>query len=77
MEIPNDPGHGDSPAAWTAVVIMLIGVIAGAVFFVLHMATMVFASAGLVVFGLLVGWILSKAGWGVNGPRFKPKKSAK
>jgi len=68
-----DPGHGDSPAAWTAVIVMLIGIAAGTVFFFLDMAALVWASAGIVVIGALLGFILSKAGYGVNGPKFSPK----
>lgn len=69
----SDPGHGDSPAAWTAVVVMLIGIAAGTVFFFLHMTAMVWVCVGVVVVGALLGWILAKAGYGVNGPRFTPK----
>lgn len=68
-----DPGHGDSPAAWTAVIIMLIAVAAGTVFFFLHMATMVWVCAGVLVAGWVLGWVLSKAGYGVNGPKYAPK----
>ena len=68
-----DPGHGDSPAAWTAVIVMLIGIAAGAVFFFLHNATMVWVCAGIVLLGLVLGFILSKAGYGVNGPKYQPK----
>ena len=68
-----DPGHGDSPAAWTAVIIMLIGISAGAVFFFLHNAPMVWVSAGVAVLGLIIGFILAKAGYGVKGPKFRPK----
>lgn len=68
-----EPGHGDSPAAWTAVVVMLIGIAAGTVFFFLHMATLVWVCVGVVVLGALLGFILSKAGYGVNGPRYSPK----
>ncbi|MGD9606619.1 MAG: DUF6704 family protein [Leucobacter sp.] len=68
-----DPGHGDSPAAWTAVIVMLIGIAAGAVFFFLHNATMVWVCAGVVLLGLVLGFILSKAGYGVNGPKYQPK----
>ncbi|MEJ6489322.1 hypothetical protein PQI23_06280 [Leucobacter sp. USCH14] len=67
-----DPGHGDSPAAWTAVVVMLIGIAAGTVFFFLDMPVFVWACVGVVVIGALLGWILSKAGYGVNGPKFTP-----
>lgn len=68
-----EPGHGDSPAAWTAVVVMLIGVALGTVFFFLHNPTMVWVSAGVVALGAILGWILSKAGYGVNGPKYTPK----
>jgi hypothetical protein len=70
-----DPGHGDSPAAWTAVIVMLLGVAAGTVFFFLHMDTWVWVCAGFVGLGALLGWVLSKAGYGVNGPKFTPKAS--
>ncbi|TPW71017.1 DUF6704 family protein [Schumannella sp. 10F1B-5-1] len=73
MSEENDPGHGNSPAAWTAVVIMLIGFAIGTVAFFLDVAWLVWASAGLVVVGLLVGVILAKAGYGVAGPRYVPK----
>ncbi|GAA1321166.1 DUF6704 family protein [Leucobacter albus] len=68
-----DPGHGDSPAAWTAVVVMLIGIAAGTVFFFLHMPTLVWVCVGVVALGLVLGGILAKAGYGVKGPRFTPK----
>ncbi|GAA5027551.1 DUF6704 family protein [Microbacterium fluvii] len=68
-----DPGHGHSPAAWTAVIIMLIAVTLGTVFFFLDLPVLVWASAGLLVVGLLVGWGMAKAGYGVNGPKYAPK----
>lgn len=68
-----DPGHGNSPAAWTAVIIMLTAIVIGTTAFVLDVPWLVWASAGLVVVGLLVGFILAKSGWGVNGPKYQPK----
>ena len=68
-----DPGHGHSPAAWTAVVIMLLGFAAGAVFFCLDMPIAVVASAVVILAGLIVGWVMAKAGWGVKGPKYTPK----
>ena len=70
-----DPGHGDSPAAWTAVIIMLISIAAGTVFFFLHMSTAVWVCAGVMVFGWVLGGILAKLGYGVNGPKYTPKTS--
>ncbi|MGO1234777.1 MAG: DUF6704 family protein [Microbacterium gubbeenense] len=68
-----DPGHGHSPAAWTAILIMLVAVSIGTVALYLDQIWLVWAAGGLVVVGLIVGWILSKAGFGVNGPKYQPK----
>lgn len=68
-----DPGHGHSPAAWTAVVIMLIGFTAATVAFCFEQPTLVWITAALIPIGLLVGWILAKAGYGVKGPKYSPK----
>jgi len=68
-----DPGHGHSPAAWTAVIVMLLGVTTGTIAYVLDQPLFVWLSAGLVLVGALLGWILAKAGWGVNGPKYAPK----
>lgn len=68
-----DPGHGHSPAAWTAVVIMLAAVTFGTLFFVLDMPALVWASAGLLVVGALVGWFMARAGYGVGGSKYTPK----
>ena len=69
-----DPGHGHSPAAWTAVVIMLVAIALGTVFFFLDLPVAVYICAGLALVGLVVGWILSRAGYGVNGPKYLPKE---
>lgn len=68
-----EPGHGDSPAAWTAVIVMLLGIAVGTVAFFMHQAWLVWACAGVVVVGALLGFILAKAGYGVNGPRYAAK----
>ncbi|WP_405216912.1 DUF6704 family protein [Agrococcus sp. Ld7] len=61
-----DPGHGDSRAAWASVVVMLIAVAAGTLFFFLDMPMLVWASAGLLLVGLLLWPILAKAGYGLQ-----------
>jgi len=68
-----DPGHGHSPASWVAVVIMLVAVGLGTLFFFLDMPILVWASAGLLVVGLLVGWGMARAGYGVNGEKTTAK----
>lgn len=60
-----DPGEGHSIAAWTAVTIMLVAITIGTVAFFLAQAWLVWASVALLVVGLVVGWVLSKVGYGV------------
>ena len=69
-----DPGHGHSPAAWTAVVIMLVAVALGTLFYFLDMPVLVWASAGLLVVGLIVGWVMKRAGYGVGGSKVAAKE---
>ena len=71
MNDENDPGHGSSPAAWTGVTIMLIGVSAGTLFFWLDMPLYVWLSATLLVVGPVVGMLMAKAGYGVGGSKIK------
>ena len=73
MSTESDPGHGNSPAAWTAVIIMLVAFSIGTLAFWFDIAWLVFASAGLVVVGALVGLVLKKAGYGVDGAKLTPK----
>lgn len=68
-----DPGHGHSPAAWTSVIIMLIALSIGTAALFLDEIWLVWASAALFVVGPIVGFILSKAGYGVRGPKYQPK----
>lgn len=69
-----DPGHGHSPAAWTAVVIMLVAVALGTVFYWLDMPVLVWASVALLVVGPIVGWAMAKSGYGVNGSKYASKE---
>ena len=73
MNTAHDPGHGSSPAAWTAVIIMLVAISAGTLFFWLEQPTLVWASAALLAVGPVVGWAVAKAGYGVKGPKYKVK----
>ena len=73
MSDVNEPGHGNSPAAWVAVIIMLVAFTIGTLAFWFDLAWLVWASAGLLVVGALTGVVLSKLGYGVNGPKYAPK----
>jgi hypothetical protein len=68
------PGHGNSPAAWTTVSIMTLAFAVGTLGFCFNDAIIVWASAGLLVLGGIVGLILKLAGFGVGGDRLKPKQ---
>jgi hypothetical protein len=67
--ISEEPGHGSSPAAWTAVVIMLIGVTIGTAALFLNVLPLVWLGAALIPVGLVVGGVLKAAGFGVGGAR--------
>jgi len=69
----HDPGHGNSPAAWVAVTIMLTAFAIGTFAFWFEVVWLVWASAALLVVGLLVGVVLAKLGYGVKGPKYLPK----
>ncbi|WP_345750233.1 HGxxPAAW family protein [Microbacterium rhizophilus] len=69
----DDPGHGHSPAAWTAVIIMLIAVALGTVALFIDVWVLFWVAVGLLVVGALAGWILGKAGYGANGPKYQTK----
>ena len=66
-------GEGHSPAAWTGVLVMLFAIALGTVAFVIELPGLVWASVGLLAAGILAGWLLSRAGYGVNGPKYVPK----
>ncbi|MCG2624079.1 hypothetical protein LVY72_19510 [Arthrobacter sp. I2-34] len=64
-------GHGNSPAAWTCVLIMLVGSIAAAVGFIIASNPVFWGSVVVMLIGLVVGWVMKKAGYGVGGSKLK------
>jgi len=66
-----DHGHGDSVASWTAVIVIMVAFAAGTLAFWFDQPVLVWASAGLAVVGLALGFILRGAGYGVNGSKSK------
>lgn len=66
-----EPGHGDSVAAWTTVIIVIVAFAFGTLFFWLDIAPLVWASAAVAVAGVGVGYYLKKAGYGVGGSKSK------
>ncbi len=73
MSDETGPGEGNSPAAWVAVIIMLAAIAGGAFAFWFDVPWLVWTFAGFVVVGAIVGVVLRRMGYGVNGPRYVPK----
>ncbi|GAB3047326.1 HGxxPAAW family protein [Sediminivirga luteola] len=59
-----DPGHGNTVAAWTGVFIMLFGGIISLIGNILDSWPVFFAGFGVAAVGLVVGYLLRRAGKG-------------
>lgn len=73
-EIPDehvDPGHGNTVAAWAAVLVMLVGIGAGTVFFYLDQPLYVWICAAVTAGGLVLGGLLKVVGLGKKRPAAK------
>jgi hypothetical protein len=69
----NEISHGNSPAAWTAVAIMLVAVFAGTIALYVGAIVIVIACAILGLIGIIVGYIMRKLGYGVGGSKLTVK----
>lgn len=56
--------HGNTPAAWTAVVMILIGFVVGGAGMVAGSPAVVLAGAGVIVLGAVVGKVMQMMGLG-------------
>jgi hypothetical protein len=61
----SDVHHGNTPAAWTTVIIITIAFVLGTLAVIVGNWTLFWASAGLVVVGAIVGKVMQAAGLGV------------
>lgn len=66
-----DPGHGDSVASWAAVITIMVAFTIGTFAFWFEQPAIVWASAFLAVAGVILGVVLKRAGYGVNGSKSK------
>ncbi|WP_293697999.1 DUF6704 family protein [uncultured Agrococcus sp.] len=66
-----DPGHGNTVAAWTAVLVMLVSIGAGTVFFYLDQPLYVWICAAVTAGGLVLGGLLKLVGLGKKRPAAK------
>ena len=74
MNPASDPGHGHSPAAWAAVIVMILFLSIGTVAFFFGVWWLVIASGVLTLAGWGLGFVLAALGWGVKGPKYQPKE---
>lgn len=66
-----EPGHGNSIAAWATVGVVTLAFSIGTLFFFLDNALMVWLSAVLALGGVGLGYFLKKSGYGVDGQHSK------
>lgn len=62
----NEPGHGHSIAAWSAVITAIVGVTLATLGVVIPEGTLVIVGTVLTVLSIPMGPLLSKLGYGVN-----------
>jgi len=67
----DEPGHGNSIAAWVTVGVIILAFSVGTLFFFLDNALMVWLSAALAIGGVGLGYYLKQAGYGVDGQQTK------
>ena len=61
---PEDTNHGDTVAAWTSVVIIILGFCGLTAFFYLGDLNLAYVSAAVIVLGAIAGPVLSMLGFG-------------
>ena len=64
-------GHGNTPAAWTCVLIMIVGAAISSVAYIMASYVGFFSGIAVMLIGLVVGWAMKKAGYGVGGSKLK------
>lgn len=62
----NEPGHGNSVAAWTAVITAIVGVSAATLGVVLPNTALIVVGSVLTVASIPLGPVLAKLGYGIN-----------
>ena len=70
-EHQDEPGHGNSVAAWTAVIVAIIGVTAVTLGVLINMMTLTWIGTALTVISIPLGPIMAKLGYGVAGKSSK------
>jgi hypothetical protein len=63
-EHPDEAGHGDTVAAWTSVVVLILGFSGMVLFFYIGDLNLTFASIAVILIGAIAGPVLSRLGFG-------------
>jgi hypothetical protein len=61
---PKDTNHGDTVAAWTSVIVIMIGFAGLTMFFYLEETTLTWTSIAVIGVGVILGPVLSALGLG-------------
>ncbi|MEY4000822.1 MAG: hypothetical protein RLZZ626_1177 [Actinomycetota bacterium] len=67
----NDPGHGDSVAAWVTVIIIMVASAVGTWAVWINDLTLLWISAAALPVALIAGLVLKSAGYGIGGSKSK------
>lgn len=68
--------HGQTPAAWTAVIIIMIAFVLGCLAVVIATPWLFWASVALVAVGAIVGKVMSMMGYGAKAEDDHPLEHA-
>jgi hypothetical protein len=58
--------HGNTPAAWTAVIVVLAGFVVGGIGLMIGSMTMFWVGVALAPVGVVIGAVMSKMGLGAS-----------
>lgn len=64
--------HGQTPAAWTAVIIATLGFLVGAYAIVISSPLLFWISVAIIVVGGIAGWVLKAMGFGQDSTPAHP-----
>ncbi|MEY5145417.1 MAG: hypothetical protein RL745_786 [Actinomycetota bacterium] len=56
--------HGSTPASWTAVIVMLVGMLIAGIAMILKQPTYFWVGMAIIPVGAAAGWVMAKAGLG-------------
>ena len=69
--------HGNTPAAWTGVTIMLLGFVLGGIGLVLGSWALFWVGVALQPIGVVVGKIMAMMGMGAESPAESPEPAGR